>query len=181
MRRIQWLDEITDISLLINASVMFRLEEHDESGTARRPWGYVAAGEANLNRTFAPRPGPQFRSSRWLLPLAGLLMLSVVLYVYSFSIIVTVENVGDQPLQNVAIVLSGKDYELGVIEPGASEMEFTFPTGESAVKLVWIVDSVVHESWIGGYVTLGSNGAIDVEVEGAEVVELAGDRAILEQ
>jgi hypothetical protein len=181
MRRIQWLDEITDISLLINASLMVRLEDHDESGTARIPWDFVVGGEANLSPTIAPRPGPQFRSWRWLLPLAGLLMLGVVLYVYSFSIIVTVENVGDQPLQNVAIELSGKVYELGVVEPGESEMEFTFPTGESAVKLVWIVDSVVHESWIGGYVTLGSNGAIDVEVKGAEVVELAGDRAILQQ
>jgi hypothetical protein len=108
-------------------------------------------------------------------------VLGVVLYTDVFSIVITVENVGDVPIQNVRIEMWGKVYDLGDIEPGASETEFTFPTGDSGVKLLWMSSGVDHEDWIAGYVSLGYNGKIDVEVEEGEVVGLAGDRAIVQK
>ena len=117
-----------------------------------------------------PRPGQQVRGRRWLLPLGAIVVLAVVLYVLRFNIIVTVENVGVRTIGNVEVEMSGKVYDLGDIEPGETETEFTFPNADSGVKLEWTADGERQESLIGGYVTLGSHGWIEVQVDGAEVV-----------
>lgn len=127
--------------------------------------------------TVPPRAGQSFRGWRWLLLLAGILMLGVAVFVHFFIIIVTVENVGVVPIESVKIEMSGKVYDLGEIEPGESEIEFTYPTGESVVLLHWMRIGVAHETLIGGYVNLLLSGTIKVKVNEDKVVGLSGSRA----
>lgn len=49
------------------------------------------------------------------------------------------------------------------------------------MKLVWTVRGVVHEDWIGGYVSLGVSDRIAVKVAGENIVGLTVSRAILQQ
>lgn len=60
----------------------------------------------------------------------------------AFGIIVTVVNVGNVPIKNVKIEMSGKVYDLGKIDPGEWDTAFTYPNGMSGVRLVGLVGGV---------------------------------------
>lgn len=95
-------------------------------------------------------------------------------YRHTRGVEVRVHNVDQQPLHSVVVLVTGRQYEIGDLAPGATDAVFVKPTSESGVAFS-LVDRDGHQVHLnaGGYFEPGNTGAISVDINahGARRVE----------
>jgi hypothetical protein len=107
---------------------------------------------------------------RWWLavPAVALLILSVGYASLQFrsGIQVTVQNTGSTDLRSIVLHVTGKQYSLGDLAPGASAKMTVYPTSESHLEIEFTnADGKQRRLNAGGYFEPGYRGTIRITIK----------------
>jgi hypothetical protein len=93
---------------------------------------------------------------------------------YSRGVTVVVRNVGDAPMQNVAVHVTGNSYELGTFGSGDEGRVRVKPSGESHVEISFIDANGQQQRLVCDcyFEPRHWHGTITIDVAGGQVVRL---------
>ncbi|MCC9609583.1 hypothetical protein LOC68_04490 [Blastopirellula sp. JC732] len=100
------------------------------------------------------------------------LLIGALWVLFSPGIRVTVQNVGTTPMQDVVLHVTGNDYPLGDLPPGATARARVNSTGESGLEIEYVdPNGDLQRLNAGGYFEPGYRGTIRVKIEDGVIVE----------
>jgi hypothetical protein len=136
--------------------------------------------DAMSEATFSPDSGPTRKRRRyWRLAGALICLLFAVMVVLAYYVLfykpgiqVTVQNTGSQPIRSVVLFVTGNNYSLGDIPPGAAAEARVKCTGDSHLEIEFVDD---HEQTkrldAGGFFQPGYRGKIRLTIRDGTIQE----------
>ena len=111
------------------------------------------------------------RQSAILVISVAVIVAGVLWYLLRPGVRVTVVNLDPTALTGVTVHVTGADYDLGDIQPSASQTVRVRPTGESDVRIGYV-------NAAGEHVSLEDNAYLESGYRGSLTLELKGDAVV---